>query len=66
MKKTKISRSEELARISQEATELFLEEKLDAQNQRTEHIADLKALRLEQESRHNKAAIKLAKAVNKK
>jgi len=66
MKNLKISRSEELARISQEESESFLEEKLDAQSERAQRTANLKALRLAQEIKQNKAAAKLARAVNGK
>lgn len=62
----KVSRAEELARKSQQETELFLEEKHDARKQRTQQIADLKALRLEQDIKREKASAKLLKSFGKK
>ncbi len=66
MRNTKLSRAEELARISQEESELFLEEKLNAKTERTAHMANLKKLRLEQEAKRKRAALKLVKAVQRK
>lgn len=45
----KLSRSEELAQISLQETEQFLEEKINADHERSSHIADLKAQRLAKE-----------------
>jgi hypothetical protein len=66
MRKTTLSRAEELARISQEDSERFLEEKQDADRLRAERIADLKALRLQKEAKYRDATLKLAKVVPKK
>ncbi len=66
MKKTTMSRAEELALKSQLDSDKFLEEKQDAERRRTERIADLKALRLEKEEKQRNATRKLARAVPKK
>ena len=66
MKKTTMSRAEELALKSQLDSDKFLEEKQDAERLRTERIADLKALRLEKEEKQRNATRKLARAVPKK
>lgn len=63
MRKTTLSRAEELARISQEETEQFLEDKINAETERSSHIANLKALRLEKEAKQQKATRKLARAL---
>jgi len=66
MKKTTMSRAEELALKSQLDSDKFLEDKQDAERLRTERIADLKALRLEKEEKQRNATRKLARAVPKK
>ncbi|MDV7341326.1 hypothetical protein RYZ26_17080 [Terasakiella sp. A23] len=63
MRKTTLSRAEELARISQEETDQFLEDKVSAENERSAQIANLKALRLAKEAKERKATKKLARAV---
>jgi len=63
MRKTTLSRAEELARISQEETELFLEEKISAETERSTRTANLKALRLEKEAKQQKATRKLARTL---
>lgn len=59
----KLSRSEELAQISLQETEQFLEEKIVADQERTSHIADLKAQRLAKEKKTREAQKKFAQAV---
>ncbi|SCA57719.1 hypothetical protein MTBPR1_60232 [Candidatus Terasakiella magnetica] len=66
MTNLKLSRAEELARISQEESQSFLEEKLSAGSERSSQIANLKALRLQKEEKQRKAARKLARAVQNK
>ncbi|NVK20400.1 MAG: hypothetical protein HWE30_17030 [Methylocystaceae bacterium] len=63
MRKTTLSRAEELARISQEETEQFLEDKISAETERSTRTANLKALRLEKEAKQQKATRKLARAL---
>lgn len=59
----KLSRSEELAQISLQETEQFLEEKINADHERSTHIADLKAQRLAKEKKAREAQKKFAQAV---
>jgi len=55
MQKTKLSRAEELARKSADQSKQFLEDKVEANKERSDRIADLKALRLEKEKKQKRA-----------
>lgn len=55
MQKTKLSRAEELARKSAAQSQQFLDDKVEANKERSERIADLKALRLEKEKQQKRA-----------
>jgi len=66
MPKPTKTRSEELARIKKKEEKQFLQAKKDARKERELKIANLKALRLEEEAKNEKAAKKLEKAATKK
>jgi len=55
MQKTKLSRAEELARKSAAQSQQFLDDKVEANKERSERIADLKALRLAKEKQQKRA-----------
>lgn len=61
----KLSRAEELAIKSEKDSRRFLEDKEYAQSERTQQIADLKALRLEKEEKERNARRKIAKTIQK-
>jgi hypothetical protein len=55
MQKLKLSRAEELARKSAAQSQQFLDDKVEANKERSERIADLKALRLAKEKQQKRA-----------
>lgn len=66
MPKPTKTRSEELARIKKKEEKRFLQAKKDEREERELKIANLKALRLEEEAKKEKAAKKVEKSATKK
>ena len=66
MQKSTKTRSEELARIKKKEEKRFVQAKKDARKERELKIANLKALRLEEEAKKEKAAKEVEKAATKK